>query len=78
MGEYTLSSPQNMSRLELQTKVRKNFTIMEKAPTWAFTWLKASTVYYTSTFTFNVQDTVLNGRLNTVSRHEIWTLVQRS
>ena len=27
----------------LQTKVRKEFTIIEKAPTWAFSWLKAPT-----------------------------------
>ena len=29
--------------LELQTKVRKDFTITEKAPTRAFFWLKAPT-----------------------------------
>ena len=34
--------------LELQTKVREHFTILEKAPTRAFTWLKAPT----SAFTF--------------------------
>ena len=36
------------SPLELETKVLKHFTIMEKAPTKAFSWLKAPT----NTFTF--------------------------
>ena len=35
--------------LELQTKVREDFTIKEKAPTRAISWLKAST----SAFTYN-------------------------
>ena len=34
--------------VEVQTKVREDFTITEKAHTWAFSWLKAPT----STFTF--------------------------
>ena len=34
-------------RLELQREVREDFTIMEKAPTMAFSWLKAPS----STFT---------------------------
>ena len=34
--------------LELQTKVKRRFVITEKAPTWAFSWLKAPT----SAFTF--------------------------
>ena len=29
--------------LELQTKVREDFTITKKAPTWAYSWLKAFT-----------------------------------
>ena len=37
------------SKLELETKVRKDFTIMEKVPTRAFSWLKAPT----SAITFN-------------------------
>ena len=32
----------------IDTEVGKDFTIMEKAPTWAFSWLKAPT----SAFTF--------------------------
>ena len=35
-------------RLELQTKIREDFTITEKAPTRSFSWLKR----HTSTFTF--------------------------
>ena len=30
-------------KVELQTKVREDFTIAEKAPTKAFSWLKAPT-----------------------------------
>ena len=37
-----------MCAVELQTKVREDFTITEKAPTRAFSWLKAPT----SAFTF--------------------------
>ena len=33
--------------LELQTKARKDFTIMEKASTWAFSGLKAATIAFT-------------------------------
>ena len=33
--------------VELQTKVREDFTIMEKAPTRAFSWLKAPTSAFT-------------------------------
>ena len=35
---------------KLQTEVREDFTISEKAPTWAFSWLKVTT----SAFTFSV------------------------
>ena len=40
-------------RVELQTNLREDFTITEKAPTWAFSWLEA----LTSTFTYK---TLLN------------------
>ena len=30
--------------LELQMKVHDDFTLMEKTPTWSFSWLKAPTV----------------------------------
>ena len=33
--------------VELQTKVREDFRIMEKAPTRAFSWLKAATTAFT-------------------------------
>ena len=33
--------------VELQTKVREDFTITEKAPTRAFPWLKAPTSIFT-------------------------------
>ena len=43
--------------LELQTKVREDFTMTEKAPTRAFSWLKSPT----STFTFKTHsDTMLS------------------
>ena len=32
--------------LEVDTKIREDFTITEKAPTRAFTWLKAPTRHY--------------------------------
>ena len=48
--------------VEVQTKVREDFTITEKAHTWAFSWLK--------------DFTMLNEHLNTVSRHEIVMPVQ--
>ena len=34
-----------MRALDLQTKVREDFTIMEKASTRAFSWLKAATYH---------------------------------
>ena len=53
-----MSSPQlpdrnthKVSPLELQTKVDEDLTIKEKAPTRAFSWLKAPT----KTFTFKTQ-----------------------
>ena len=46
-------------RVELQTRVREDFTIMEKAPIRAFSWLKAAT----TVFTFKtLLDTMPNGR----------------
>ena len=39
--------PEWMWRVELQTKVREVFTITERVPTRAFSWLKA----HTGTFT---------------------------
>ena len=33
--------------IELQTKIRKDFTITERAITWAFSWLKAATTAFT-------------------------------
>ena len=44
-------------RLELQTKVREDFTIKEKAPTRTFSWLKVPTSY---------EDTMINRHLNKV------------
>ena len=38
---YPKIPPPPLSRLELQSKVCEDFTIKEKAPTWAFSWLKA-------------------------------------
>ena len=37
------STPWPKVHTELQSKVREDFTIMEKAPTSAFSWLKAPT-----------------------------------
>ena len=37
----------NVFILELQTKVRKDFTITDKAPTRTFSWLKALTIIKT-------------------------------
>ena len=37
-----------INAVELQIKVREDFTIMEKAPTRAFSWLKAPTIAFTS------------------------------
>ena len=39
----------NAFRVELQTKVREDFTITEKAPTRAFSWLKAHLRHYLDT-----------------------------
>ena len=38
---------QLQSPLELQTEVHEDFTITEKAPTRAFSWLKAPTIAFT-------------------------------
>ena len=44
--DYMIPLPLCHSPLELETKVLKHFTIMEKAPTKAFSWLKAPTNTY--------------------------------
>ena len=38
---------QHGHRLVLQTKAIRRFVITEKAPTWAFSWLKAATTHFT-------------------------------
>ena len=37
----------NVGTLVLQTKAIRRFVIMEKAPTRAFSWLKAATIAFT-------------------------------
>ena len=49
MGMAVDSSGQHhptLSPLELQTKITRSFTLMEKASTRAFSWLKAATTYF--------------------------------
>ena len=43
----SILSPAHTYTLELQTKVREYFTITEKAPTRAFSWLKTATTPFT-------------------------------
>ena len=43
----SILSPAHTYTLELQTKVREYFTITEKAPSRAFSWLKAPTLAFT-------------------------------
>ena len=57
-------------KVELQTKVREEFTITKKASTRAFSRMKSPT---SSAFTFKTLS-MLNGWTNTVSRNEIETL----
>ena len=47
-GEGGRAAPSGWLAVKLQTKVREDFTIMKKAPTMAFSWLKVPT----SAFTF--------------------------
>ena len=52
------------------------FTITEKVPTRAFSWLKAATSAFTPK-TLHYKDTMLNGSQPTVSRCEIGMPAQR-
>ena len=58
--------------LELQTEVREDFTITEKAPNRAFSWLKAPT----SAFTFKTLLRHYAKRMLT-HRRKIWTPTQK-
>ena len=66
LSSWPRSTPRKEHRsflvVELQTKVREDFTITEKAPTRAFSWFKAPT----SAFTFK---TVLRHFANWAPKH---------
>ena len=63
-------------RKSFKRRFAEDYTITEKDPNRAFSWLKAST----SAFTFKTlyyKDTMLNRRLNLVCRPETGTLAQK-
>ena len=74
------SGLQIKSRVVLQMKAIRRFVITEKAPTRAFSWLKAAT----TAFTFKtllmklINYLTINNKYETINKYEIGSTTQRS